>query len=138
MAYVYSLSSSVSPISVFGGPLPILVCPNTEHMQLVYGLRSDTSVIVVLVTTVQFLLFSPIQLIVYLMIIPLGINGCDHDRSKVEELNALMLRFRGGLLGPKRRHIKKLFPQNILSYDLHLFFLQYFQQVVLHQHWQMH
>ena len=47
----HSLSSSVSPISVIGGPIPILVCPNTEHVYLVYGLRSDTSVIVVLVTT---------------------------------------------------------------------------------------
>ena len=27
-----SLSSLVSPIVVIGGPLPILVCPNTEHV----------------------------------------------------------------------------------------------------------
>ena len=54
-----------------------------------------TSVIVVLVTTVWFLLFSPIQLMVYLVIIPLGINGCDQNNSNVEELLKLILRFNG-------------------------------------------
>ena len=103
----HSLSSSVSPIAVIGGPIPTLVCPNIEHVQLVYGLRSDTNVIVVLVTTVWFLLFSPVQLIMYLVMIPLGINGCDQDSSKVEELKGKTFRFIGGLPGTVEQINKK-------------------------------
>ena len=33
------------------------------------------------------------------MMIPLGINGCDQDNNKVEELIKLMLRFNGVLPG---------------------------------------
>ena len=36
---------------------------------------------------------------VYLMMIPLGINGCDQNNSKVEELMKLILRFNGVLPG---------------------------------------
>ena len=54
-----------------------------------------------------FLLFSPIQLMVYLMIIPLGINGGDQDSSKVEELMKLMLRFNGVLPGTVEKKNKK-------------------------------
>ena len=63
----------------------------------------------VLVTTVWFLLFFPVQLMVYSMIIPLGINGCDQDNSKVEELMKLMLRFRGVLPGPIKDKLITLF-----------------------------
>ena len=44
---------------------------------------------------------------VYLVMIPLAINGGDQDSCKVEKLNALvMLRFRGGPPGSRKTNKK--------------------------------